>query len=316
VGAATQIGKGGHIMTRVYRTWFVLIALVTTVVLFSSVGHTKTTISVTICCGQLDRHEWLTSTAEAFMQQNPSVEVQPLLNMGLGKITTMVAGGVAPDLIWVGTAWGSQLGYLAPLTEFFAKNAAYVRDLVPGMVRGFSFANVNRAIPFSASSRVTAFNPELLQRAGLSVPTRDWTWSDALALAKKVTEDKNGDGIPDVWGMAVYWQPWGFFGYGGSIYKDNGRNANIYQEAVVKAASIWMDLHSGKAGIMPTPYAGITDRHSALFADGRLAFWDIGIFDIPALRQTANFDWDVQEHPVLEHGGQLLRGGHWKMWPG
>lgn len=61
----------------------------------------KVQISVTICCEQVDRAEWLQAVADAYMKENPNVEVHPVINVGLDKLTTMIAGGVGPDLIWL-----------------------------------------------------------------------------------------------------------------------------------------------------------------------------------------------------------------------
>lgn len=276
-----------------------------------AIASAKVRITVTICCEQVDRAEWLEAVAQAYMKANPQVEVTPLVNVSLNKLTTMIAGGAGPDLIWVGQAWGSQMGYLTPLNGLLAKTPAFTQDLVPAMLKGFSFNGVSYAIPFSAATRAYAYNAELLQRIGLQLPSKSWTWTDALGMAKKVTQDTNGDGQPDVWGLALNWQPWGFFGYGGSIYKDNGRNANIDQEVILKAARIFQDVWSGKAGVMPSGYVGVSDGPDKLFFQGRLALWDIGIFDIPALRQQAPFAWDVQEPPLLEFDGKLYKGGAW-----
>lgn len=203
----------------------------------------------------------------------------------------------------VGQSWGSQMGYLTPLNQFYRQNPAFVRDLVPGMVKGFTFNGVSYAVPFSASTRAYAYNKAMLEQLGFGTPTTNWTWTDALNMAKKATRDTNGDGRPDVWGMALNWQPWGFFGYAGTIYKDDGRNANINTEIIRQATRIFQDVWSGKAGVMPSGYVGVSDAPGTLFTQGRLALWDIGVFEVPFLRQQAQFDWDVQEPPLLEFGG-------------
>lgn len=276
-----------------------------------SIASAMVKITVTICCEQVDRAEWLQSVAQAYMKANPQVEVTPLVNVTLDKLTTMIAGGAGPDLIWVGQAWGSQMSYLTPLSGLLAKAPAFAQDLVPAMLKGFSYNGVTYAIPFSAATRTYAYNADLLQQMGMQAPAKSWTWDDALRMAKKATQDTNGDGRPEVWGLALNWQPWGFFGYGGSIYRDNGRNAHMNQEVILKATGIFQDVWSGKAGVMPSGYAGISDGPDKLFFQGRLALWDVGVFDVPLLRQQARFAWDVQEPPLLEFDGKLHKGGAW-----
>ena len=280
-------------------------------VVLSTTGLAKVNISVTICCEQLDRHEWLISTAEAYMKANPDVEVEPLVDVGLSQLVTLIAGGVAPDLMWIGQAWGSEIGFLMPLTEFYSKNAAFKRDLVPGMVDGFTFNGVSYAIPFSASSRLITYNAELLLRSGLQPPSKDWMLDDMISMAKKITRDTSGDVVPDIWGVALNWQPWTFFAYGDSIYTEDGRGANIYQEAIIQSAGIWCDAWSGKLGIMPSWVVGVDDSPGDLFTQGRLGFWDIGVFEVPFIRDRVGFEWDVQEFPLMEYRGEYRRGGAW-----
>jgi len=289
----------------------VLIAMVTLGLIAGSSGlAAEIELTVTICCGQQDRLDWIASVAEEYMALNPRVKVNTI-NASLEQVTTMIAGGAGPDLIWTGQSWGSQIPYFAPLTHFLETNPQFARDLVPGMTQGFTFAGETYAIPFSASTRAVAFNEDLLASAGIAPPDASWTWDDALAIARSVTHDANGDGLPETWGIALNWQPWSFLSYGGSIYKNNDRDANLMDDVKLHAMQIFQDVWSGNILVMPSGYVGEPTPHPDLFIGGRLAMWDIGIFDLPRLRSEVSFAWDVTEFPQLAYGGELYRGGAW-----
>lgn len=288
----------------------ILVVVALAIFAFSVSFAADVELTVTICCGQQDRLDWIAAVAEEYMALNPGVRVSTI-NADADQVTTMVAGGAGPDLIWTGQEWGSQMPYFTPLTRFLELNPEFAQDLVPGMTQGFTYLGETYAIPFSASTRAVAYNQELLASAGIAPPDASWTWDDALAIARAVTADANGDGLPETWGIALNWQPWSFLTYGGSIYRDSGRTANILQDVKVHAMQIFQDVWSGKILVMPSGYVGEPASHFDLFAGGRLAMWDIGIFDLPRLRAEAGFAWDVTEFPQLAYGGQLYRGGSW-----
>lgn len=268
-------------------------------------------ISVTICCGQDDRWEWLQSVADAYMVLNPGVTVTPLFNVSLDQVNTMVAGGVGPDLIWVGQSWGSQISYLTPLNDFLVRNPSFTQNLVPGMTDGFTYNGRTYAIPFSASTRAFAYNADLFAAHGLASPTSNWTWDEALDMARRLTRSRDGSELPDQWGMALWWQPWAFLNYGGSMYSGDGRTANVDQSVVSRALGIFQDVWSGRTLVMPSGYVGESTAHGTLFSQGRIGFWDIGVYDLAAIRSSADFNWDVVSFPMLEHSGHLYSGGHW-----
>ena len=64
-------------------------------------------------------------------------------------------------------------------------------------------------IPFVALNSVMFYNKDMFEEAGITkVPE---TWEELREAAKKLTQDKNGDGETDQWGMMYemddYWQP-------------------------------------------------------------------------------------------------------------
>lgn len=244
------------------------------------------------------------------MRTNPGVEVTTI-NASLDEVTTMVAGGSGPDLIWVGQSWGSQIPYLSSLNQFLDRNPDLKDSLVPGMTEGFTFEGETYAIPFSASTGAVAYNADLLAAAGLTPPDASWTWDDALPMARKITKDENGDGLPETWGMSIDWQPWGFLSYGEGIYTNNGRDANLDNDIALEAMQIFQDLWSGNTLVMPSGYVGESTPPEEVFAAGRLGFWEIGIFSLPQLRSTSSFAWDVVEFPQLEFQNRLYKGDSW-----
>lgn len=95
-------------------------------------------------------------------------------------------------------------GYLADLAPFITQEM--LDDILP-----VDWASVTRSsgevvgIPFLTASAIVLYNEDLFNKAGIETPTyaNPWSWDDLKAAAKKLTFDRNGDGITDQWGAAM-----------------------------------------------------------------------------------------------------------------
>src|SRR5690554_3480294 len=60
-------------------------------------------------------------------------------------------------------------------------------------------------IPFLWESLIVLYNKDILDEAGIDLPTSDnpWTWDDLRQVAKELTKDFDGDGQVDQWGAAI-----------------------------------------------------------------------------------------------------------------
>jgi len=295
-----------------WRCLLVFTAMLVLLTFMAGNAAAKKTIVVTICCGQQERLDWINSIAAEYMKLYPDIEVQ-WLNAGAAKVSTMVAGGTPPDLIWIGQGWAARVGFYYPLDDFFKKEAAFVNDMIPAMLNEFVYLDGKHyAVPFAAAPRAMACNNDMLQRNGFKMPTARWTWTDAVTMALKSTQDTDGDGAPNDWGIGIYWWPWDFMGYGDSIFKDNGRNANLDQPVIRAAIDLYLDIYSGRRyQVMPTKYIGHDINLQNLFVNGNLALYSVGIFDLPAILQNPELTWDVQEFPLFAWDGQFRQGGSW-----
>src|SRR5690606_24573220 len=62
-------------------------------------------------------------------------------------------------------------------------------------------------LPYAYTGEVLWYNPDLFDQAGLAHPPSDWkdtgwTCTDFVNAARRITRDVDGDGRPDVWGLA------------------------------------------------------------------------------------------------------------------
>lgn len=256
------------------------------------------------CCGQTDRHELWEKLANQYMSTHPNVEVEWTYDKGdLGyydMIQTWIAGGTPADIMWMGTGFWNFVdqGVLMPLDDLVARDAN-IAAINPTALANHRWAGQQLALPYGVNTHVMAYNKRLIDEAGLNYPQSSWTWNDAVAMGKRLTRDKDGDGTADVFGINIAngIKQTGFY-YSGDFYSKDGHSTDFANPVNIEATQLIADL-STKLGIAPTS----GNQHTMLM-NGQLAATNIGIFNVPAYREADGLDWDVVTLPGLETGGQ------------
>ncbi|NQV16089.1 sugar ABC transporter substrate-binding protein [bacterium] len=97
------------------------------------------------------------------------------------------------------------------LRDYLADLSPYISKEMRDDILDVNWASVTRSsgevvgIPFLTASSIVLYNPVLFAEAGVLAPTMEkpWTWDDVHAAAKKLTIDRDGDGVTDQWGAGL-----------------------------------------------------------------------------------------------------------------
>jgi multiple sugar transport system substrate-binding protein len=206
-------------------------------------------------------------------------------------VQTSVAGGTAADAFELNYENFVTYAKNGSLAELSGVDAAQYK---PSLLEAFSADGKQYGLPESFSNVVLFYNKTLFDKAGVAVPTADWTWTDEQAAAQKLTNAKS-----KVWGD---YQPISFHEFyktlaqsGGSFLSEDGKSAAFNSPEGVAAAT-WLVGKAGKT--MPTEKdgAGTPDFDTNLFTSGKLAMWHTGIWMFGALAEVT-FEWDVVVEP-------------------
>jgi multiple sugar transport system substrate-binding protein len=230
----------------------------------------------------------------AFEKKNPDIKVKvttlPYDQYGTA-LQTDLAAGTESDVFDVEYANYKQYqanGVLAPITV--ANPKAYKQSLLDAYQTG----GKQYALPSSFSDVVLFYNKDLFDKAGVSYPTKDWTWKDEKAAALKLTDQSAG-----VWGDH---QPVTFYEYykalvqnGASFLNKAGTKVAFDTPAGIEAAK-WLTEKSGTT--MPTieQGQGTADFDTNLFKSGKLAMLHTGIWLFGAFADVP-FGWDIAVEP-------------------
>ena len=109
----------------------------------------------------------------------------------LQKVLTAVKGGSPPDIAYLYGSWApnvAQIPQVVDLTQVVKQASVNWNDFYVGER---DVATVNGkviGIPALVDNLAVVYNKKLFAKAGLALPTADWTWQDFVSDAQKLTD--------------------------------------------------------------------------------------------------------------------------------
>ncbi len=227
----------------------------------------------------------------------------------LNKILTRIAGGAAPDIIATEVDYFvsfARYGVLEPLTPYIEGDSAFKQsDFFPEVMKRFTVGGNLYAIPRdTAPFACVYYNKALFDKAGIPYPTDDWTWSQFLDIAKKLTLF-DGKGRATQYGFYGWaWKNF-IYGNGGALVDnvDDPTKTLIDSPKSIEGLQFYVDLIN-KYRVMPTPVALANSGMGVdmMFEIGQLAMFLSGVWETPSFRTTKDLRWDVAMFPKNDKG--------------
>ncbi|MBE0669673.1 MAG: sugar ABC transporter substrate-binding protein [Anaerolineales bacterium] len=237
-----------------------------------------------------------------FMEKNPDIKVELLYIPSdySQKVQTMIAGGTAPDVIQLSEdvhSYSSK-GQVISLNDFVANDSLDLKTRygeTGGLTTAYSLDGNLYAMPDRGGALILYYNKDMFDAAGVSYPTKDWTWVEFLDATQKLTI-RDGDTVTQYGFAAGGWWPWWMsFIYmnGGAVLDASGQPVVNSPEAV-EAIQFYNDLvYKYQVAPSPEDYANLgTNSPDPLFAQGKVAMSTTGFWGIGGLKD-ATFNWDI-----------------------
>ncbi|MBK8420305.1 sugar ABC transporter substrate-binding protein [Candidatus Villigracilis saccharophilus] len=237
-----------------------------------------------------------------FMEKNPDIKVELMYIPSdySQKVQTMIAGGTAPDIIQLSEdvhSYSSK-GQVISLNDFVTKDSLDLKARygeTGGLTTAYSLDGNLYAMPDRGGALILYYNKDMFDTAGVSYPTKDWTWVEFLDATQKLTI-RDGDTVTQYGFAAGGWWPWWMsFIYmnGGAILDASGQPVANSPEAV-EAIQFYNDLvYKYQVAPSPEDYANLgTNSPDPLFAQGKVAMSTTGFWGIGGLKD-ATFNWDI-----------------------
>jgi len=161
------------------------------------------------------------------------------------------------------------------------------------------------------------YNKKIFDEFGVDYPQDGWTWDEFLATAQALTQDTDGDGKTDVWGIQLP-GPWttGFEYWvaaaGGRLISEDGQSFVGYMDSPETAAAVqfYADLYNEYEVAPPPADMNVFGGGNNEFDNGQAAMRIFGRWPQSGLRENPNIDLGVVGPPQqAERANVLFWGG-------
>jgi len=252
----------------------------------------------------------------AFQVKHPNITVklEPFTAADYFEcIEAMFKDGSSPDVLGVEIgpyAMWIEKGMLENLTPYLQRDNFDWSDFFPEAKDAFTYEGNIYGLPRDVSGVVLAYNQDLFDAAYIRYPptswdSSEWTWDDFLNACRSLT-DASGSQFGFV---LSYYEPF-VWSNGGDIFDDEkAPTACVIDRPEAVEALQWLADLRFKHHVVPLPEEQGEQGALEMFASGKIGMVLIGRWDVPWLRERANFRWNAALIPAGKAGRVTLRGG-------
>ena len=156
------------------------------------------------------------------------------------------------------------------------------------------------ALPYEVVPTLLFVNKSLLAKEGIEMPKQDWTWSDMYEICRKVTRDKDGDGLIDQFGTYNYNWLNVVQTSGASLFSDDFSRVNFASEEVYDALRFTRKIYELNQG------QKVTQED---YNNGKVAFMPLTFAEYRTyktypykIKKYTGFQWDCTTFPAGSEG--------------
>lgn len=281
---------------------------------------------VVIRVGTGDGGEGLTphqTIIQNFEDENPKIiaQLEPVSGRDYyARLLTQLAAKGAPDIMQVGDdAVPSfvEKGAFIPLSATMAEQGFDPSIYLPGLLAPGQVNGEQYLLPKDYSPLAVYYNKAIFDAAGVDYPEEGWTWDDMLDIALELTQDTDGDGRIDIWGLQLpaswttgfeYWVA----AAGGSLVSADGMTFTGFMDspAVIKAVQFYADLYNKYRVAPPPADLNAWGGGNTEFANGKAAMYLFGRWPQAGFLENPNIQLGVVAPPQdVERANVLFWGG-------
>ncbi|HMQ51135.1 MAG TPA: sugar ABC transporter substrate-binding protein [Anaerolineae bacterium] len=265
-----------------------------------------------------------------FEEENPDILVQLEAVAGrdyYARLLTQIAANDAPDVMQIGDDAVPQFvdsGAFLPLDDFI--NGEYPLDLsiyLPGVLTPGQYNGQQYLLPKDFSPLAVYYNKKVFDEAGVDYPQDGWTWDEFLETAQALTQDTDGDGQTDVWGVQLP-GPWttGFEYWvaatGGSLISEDGSQFVGFLDSpeTLAAVQFYADLYNTYQVAPPPADMNVFGGGNSEFDNGQAAMRIFGRWPQSGIKENPNIDLGLVGMPQQEARANVLFWGGFGIYSG
>ena len=254
-----------------------------------------------------------------FKEVHPEIELQlrhiPSQSEYRRQLATDFSGGAPANVMLLNYrrfAPFAEQGAIEPLESYLANSTLIQEsDFFPEVIESFHYQDTLWCIPQNVSSLVVYYNKDLFDAASIPYPTGEWTQTEFLEMARALTQDTDGDGTLDQYGVGLdpnLFRLAPFIWQNGGELVDNPADPSrlTLDSPQALAAFQWFVDLQVKEQVVPDVVAEATEASEVRFLNGRLAMIFNSRRGVPTYRTITSFAWDVAPLPVGKTAAGIL----------
>jgi multiple sugar transport system substrate-binding protein len=164
------------------------------------------------CNGGAVNQDMYQAWIKDFEAKNPDIQVNymPFPEGGWAKVRATFAGGTAADVVRLNDDDVYDLGRLGKLVHLDPYIDKYLdrKDYFGATFQALNVGGKSYSANLAFGTNVFHYNTKLATNAGVRIPAdwkSTWEWDQWVDTVRKLTQDKDGDGRPEVYGVG--WEP-------------------------------------------------------------------------------------------------------------
>jgi len=238
---------------------------------------------------------------KGFNQEYPgikvNVDVTPYASY-FTKLQTQGSSNTLPDLFWMNGP-NFQLyagnGKLAPITDEVKSGAIDPAKYSSALNKLYTYDGTQYGVPKDFDTIGVWMNKALFAKAGVPMPSKDWTWADFQKTGAELSEKLKADGAygaaAGMDGQTTYYDT--IFQAGGSVI--DGKKSEYDTKAAEAGLAYWTDLI--KSGASPSIKQLTDTTADQWFTSGKVAMYQGGSWFRSALIGS-DIEKDVVAYPL------------------
>jgi multiple sugar transport system substrate-binding protein len=259
--------------------------------------------------------------ASGFEATHPDIDVEIDYTPGQSdyqrKIATDFAADEPPDVFLINYRQFGQYaarGALEPVAPYLASSASIgVENYAPVALDAFKFRGGDQTcMPQNVSSLVVYYNVDLFSDNDVPLPKAGWSWDEFVAAAEALTQDTDGDGHTDVYGVVVepvmYRMVPFVWSAGGEVVDelDNPTTLTLGTPEALDGLEKYISLGASGHNVVPSEEEVAAEDDGSRFMRGGAAMFLQSRREVPTLRAIEGFTWDVAPLPVINKAATVL----------
>lgn len=228
------------------------------------------------------------------------------------KLQTQAESNTLSDVFWINgpniALYGAN-GMLEPIDALVESGHIDPANYLPTLNEIYTVNGTQYAVPKDFDTIGLWYNKALFAKAGVELPTAEWTRDDFQKAANDISAALKGEGIYGVasplYGQQTYYNS--IIQAGGEVISADKKTSGFDSEAGIRGLGLWAELVA--SGASPTPQQFSDTNAVTMFDNGKAAMCWTGTFSVSQFLESPNKDdFEVTFLPKDERQATVIHG--------